>query len=150
MGDVIQKFRTQISTDYTMAKKPHDHDESQGKRHVRLKRDIVPLSSIFDKESKATTINRSCLHSCITATDKQIYDQSNEAVRPLKKQRHNDDEQKRTTACDPGNELLDGGEGKKTMHKHFVKTNTNAAGTTQDDNNTCEQDTTRHLPGLSA
>jgi len=133
-----------------MAKKPHDHDESQGKRHVRLKRDIVPLSCIFDKESKAITINRSCRHSCITAKDKQIYDQSNEAVRPLKKQRHNDDEQKRTAACDPGSELLARGEGKKNMHKHFFETNTNATGTTQDNTNTPEQDTTRHLPGLSA
>ena len=133
-----------------MAKKPHDHDESQGKRHIRLKRDIVSLSSIFDKESKATTINRSCRHSCITAKDKQIYNQSNEAVRPLTKQRHNDDEQKRTAAFDPGNKLLDGGKGKKNMHKHFFETNTNATGMTQDNTNTREQDTTRHLPGLSA
>jgi hypothetical protein len=36
------------------------------------------------------------------------------------------------------------------MHKHFFETNTNATGTTQDNTNTRKQDTTRHLPGLSA
>jgi hypothetical protein len=80
------------------------------------------LSSIFDKESKATTINKCCRHSCLTANNKREYDQPE--VRPLTKQRQNNNEQKRTDAFDPGNEILDGGEGKKNMHKHFFKTNT--------------------------
>ena len=106
------------------------------------------MSSISDKESKATTINKCCHHSCLTANNKREYDQPE--VRPLTKQRQNNNEQKRTDAFDPGNEILDGGEGKKNMHTHFFKTNTNATGTSQDKANTCEQATTRHLPGLSA
>ncbi len=133
-----------------MAKRPNDRDESQGKRRVRLKRDIVPLSSIFDKESKATTINKYCRHTCITANDKRKHDQSEDEVRPLTKQQTNDNEQKTATAFDPGNEILDGGEGKNNMHNHLFEMNTNAKGTNQDNANTCKQDTTRHLPGISA
>lgn len=148
MGDEIRGISTAISTSELTAKRPHDHDESQSKRHVRFKRDIVPLSSIFDKESKATTINKCCRHSCLTPNNKREYDQPE--VRPLTKQRQINNEQKRTDAFDPGNEILDGGEGKKNMHKLSLTTNTNATGTSQDKANTCEQAHTRHLPGLSA
>lgn len=133
-----------------MAKRPHDHDDSQGKRHVRFKRDIVPLSSIFDKESKSTTINKSCRHSCITAIDHEKNNQSKDDLRPLTQLRKTDDTQERGAAFDPGNEILDGGEGKNNMQKHFFETNTNVTGTSQDNANIREQDTTRHLPGLSA
>ena len=76
--------------------------------------------------------------------------QSKDDLRPLTQLRKTDDTQERGAAFDPGNEILDGGEGKNNMQKHFFETNTNATGTSQDNANIREQDTTRHLPGLSA
>jgi hypothetical protein len=65
-----------------MAQTATDHDDSQGIHHVRFKRDIDPLSSIFDKETKANTINKSCRHSYTTANKKRTSDQSEDDARP--------------------------------------------------------------------
>ncbi len=132
-----------------MAKTVNDHDESQEIHHVRLKRDIDPLSSIFDKESKENSINVSCRHSYPTANNKRTVNPSEDNVRPLTKQQTTNNEHKIEAAFDPGKEILDEGNGKNKLHTQFIETTANATSTRQKPKQTNANETTGLLPGLA-
>ncbi len=132
-----------------MAKTANYHDKSQEMRQVRIKRDIDPLSSIFDKESKAHSINKSCRHSCTTANKKRTSEQAEVETLPPTKRRTRENEQKTEAAFDPGNEILDEGKGKKNMHEQFINTTETATSTKQTPEQIDKHETTGLLPGLA-
>jgi hypothetical protein len=132
-----------------MAKTTNDHDKSQEIRHVRLKQDIDPLSSIFDKESKANSINAAfCCHSYPTA-NKRTIDTSQDNARPPTKQRIINHEQKIHATLDTGDKILDKGKGKNDTRAHFIKTTPDATSTLPKPDQTNANETTGLLPGLA-
>jgi hypothetical protein len=132
-----------------MAKTTNDHDKSQEIRHVRLKRDIDPLSSIFDKESKANLINAFCRHSYPSA-NKRTIDTSQDNAWPPTKQRTINHEQNIHAVLDPGNKILDKGEGKNDTRAHFIETTPDATSMLPKPDQTNADETTGLLPGLAA
>jgi hypothetical protein len=116
--------------------------------HVRFKRDIDPLSSIFDKESKATLINVFCCHSYPTA-NKRKNNTSNDNTLPPTKRTTIDQQGKLRAALDPGNEILDKGEGKNNLHASFIN-NTTKTGSPPPKHEIAGPDKTAALlPGLA-
>jgi hypothetical protein len=106
-----------------IARTPHKYNKSANRRHVRFKRDINPLSSIFDKESKATSINVFCCHSYPTA-NKRKNDTSDDNTLPPTKQTTVNQQGKLRAAMDPGNKILDEGKGKNNLHASFIDNTT--------------------------
>jgi hypothetical protein len=99
-----------------VARTPQNHEKSEGNNNVIRNRDMTPLSSVFDK-SKATSINLACCHS-LPPTKKCSSDKFNTDASPTTtKCSKNESIAKQIEdireAFDPGNEVLDEGEGKK-------------------------------------
>jgi hypothetical protein len=131
-----------------MAKTTNDHDKSQEIRHVRLKQDIDPLSSIFDEESKANSINAFCCHSYPTA-NKRTINISQDNAQPPTKQRTINHEQKIHAALNPGNKILDEGKGKNNTRAHIIETTPDTTSTLPKPDQTNANETTGLLPGLA-
>jgi len=148
-NDEREGTKKQLSIFEKMAKTANYHDDSQEMRQVRIKRDIDPLSSIFDKESKAHSINKSCRHSCTSANTKRANEQADVKTLPPTKRRARENAEKTEAAFDTGNEILDEGEGKKNMHEQFIDTTETATSTKQKPEQIDKHETTGLLPGLA-
>jgi hypothetical protein len=110
-----------------VARTTHDHNKEEGERHVRFKRDISPLSSIFDK-SKATSINVFCRHSYPTANKCSNEDIDGVDSPPTKcriNEKPTDHQEALRSTLDPGNEIVDNGEGKNNLRASFINNITN-------------------------
>jgi hypothetical protein len=134
-----------------IAQTPHDHNEAAERRHVRFKRDIDPLSSIFDK-SKATLINVFCCHGYPTA-NKRKNDAPDDVDLPPTKHKDNErsanQQEKLHAALDPGNKILDKGEGKNNSHASFINNTTNMGSLPPKHATAGPKDTAALLPGLA-
>ncbi len=130
---------------------PHNHDKAAERRHVRFKRDIDPWSSIFDK-FKATSIDVFCHHSYPTA-NKRKNDAPDYLDSPPTKHKNNetsiDQQEKLRAALDPGNKILDDGEGKNNSHASFINNTTNTGSPPPKHATAGLKETAALLPGLA-
>ncbi len=134
-----------------IAQMPHNHNEAAERPHVRFKRDIRPWSSIFDK-SKATSINVFCRHSYPTA-NKCKNNAPNNLDSPPTKCKNNEtstnQQEKLRAALDPGNEILDDGEGKNNSRASFINNTTNTGSLPPKHATAGPKETAALLPGLA-
>jgi hypothetical protein len=130
---------------------PHDHNEAAERCHVRFKQDIDPLSSIFDK-SKATLINVFYHHSYPTAK-KCKNDAPDNLDSPPTKCKNNktstDQQEKLRAALDPGNKILDKGEGKNNLCASFINNTMNTVSPPPKHATAGPKETAALLPGLA-
>jgi hypothetical protein len=106
------------------------------------------LSSIFDKESKATLINVFCRHSYPTA-NKQNNNTSDDNTLPPTKRTTINQQGKLRAAMDPRNKIIDEGEGKSNSHALFIN-NTTKLGSPPSKHEIAGPDKTAALlPGLA-
>jgi hypothetical protein len=134
-----------------IAQTSHDHNEAAERRHVRFKQDIDPWSSIFDK-SKATLINVFCCHSYSTA-NKRKNDAPGYLDSPPTKRKNNEtstnQQEKLRAALDPGNKILDNGEGKNNLRASFINNTTNTGSPPLKHATAGPKETAALLPGLA-
>ncbi len=99
-----------------VARMPLNHEKSEGNNNVIRNWDMTPLSSVFDK-SKATSINLSCRHSLPPIKKRSSEEFNTDALPTTTKCSKSKSTAKQIEyireAFDPGNEVLDKGEGKK-------------------------------------
>ncbi len=130
---------------------PHDHNEAAERCHVRFKRDIDSLSSIFDK-SKAILINVFCCHSYPTGNKHKNNAPDGVESPPTKckdSERSADQQEKLCAALDPENEILDDREGKNNLHASFINNTTNMGSPSPKHATASLKDTSALLPGLA-
>jgi hypothetical protein len=135
----------------TVARTTRDHNKEEDEPHVRFKWDVSPLSSIFDK-SKATSINVFCCHHYPTA-NKCSNDDIDGVDLPPTKCRNNekpaDRQEALRTALDPGNKILDNGEGKNNSRTSFINNIMNMVNPPPKHMTTGPKETAALLPGLA-
>jgi hypothetical protein len=128
-----------------IAQMPHDHDKAVERCHVRFKQDINPLSDIFDK-SKATLI-------VIQQQTNAKNDAPDGVDLPPTKRKDNkrsaNQQKKLPTALDPGNKILDDGEGKNNLRASFINNTTNMGSLPPKHTTASPTDTAVLLPGLA-
>jgi hypothetical protein len=129
----------------------HDHDKEEDECHVRFKLEISPLSSILDK-SKTTLINVFCRHSYPTANKCSNNDIDGIDLPPTKcrnNEKPANHQEALRAARDPGNEILDNGEGKNNSRASFINNITNMVKPPPKHITTGPKETAALLPGLA-